>query len=162
MLDEERVENDPRQRARQRARPKRSPAIDVAVDELVDDRDRHRLVRGRLQEGQRIDEFVPAQREGEDERRDQPGDRQRQDDLDENLPARRAVDQCAFLELIGNGLEISHQEPGRERDQKGGIDEDKRQRRVEQAVGLDDGGQRNEQDRRRHQIGEEDQYADGL
>src|SRR5712671_7310227 len=52
VLDKERVKNDQRQRARQCACHQRSPAVDVAIDEFVDDGDRHRLVLGRLQEGQ--------------------------------------------------------------------------------------------------------------
>src|SRR6185436_4832781 len=71
MLHEEGVKDNQRQRARQRPRHQRAPAIDVAVHELVDDRDRHRLVGGRLQEGERVDELVPAQREAEDECRNQ-------------------------------------------------------------------------------------------
>src|SRR5712671_5452427 len=106
MLDEEGVKDDQRQRTRQRARHQRTPAIDVAVDELVDDGDRHRLVLGRLQEGQRINEFVPAQGEAENERRDQAGYGQRQHDLDQYLPAARPVDQRAFLQLERDGLDI--------------------------------------------------------
>ena len=162
MLDEERVEDDERQRADQGAGHQRAPFVDVAVDEFVDDRHRHGLVRRRLQEGQRVDEFVPAQREAEDEGRDQPRHRQRNDDLDQDLPARGAVDQRAFLELERDGLEIAHQQPGRERDQQRRIHQDQRQRRVEQAVGLDHRGERNEQDRRRHQIRQEDRAADGV
>src|SRR5258708_33325955 len=51
MLDKERIEDHQRQQPAQRPGLQRSPAIDVAVDELVDDRNRHRLVLGRLQEG---------------------------------------------------------------------------------------------------------------
>src|SRR6266404_3226455 len=162
MLYEERIENHQRQRARQRARHQRPPAIDVAIDELVDDRDRHRLVLGRLQEGQRVDELVPAQRKAEDEGRYQAGDRQRQHDLDQDLPTARAVDQRTFLQFERDGLEVAHQQPGRERDQDGRIGQDQRQRRVEQAVLEHDGGERNEQDRGRHQIGQEDQAADPM
>jgi hypothetical protein len=81
-----------------------------------------------LQEGQRVDEFVPAQREAEDEGRDQAGYRQRQHDLDQDLPAAGAVDQRAFLKLERDGLEVAHQQPGRERDQDGRIGQDQRQR----------------------------------
>ena len=160
VLDEERVEDHQRQRADQRAGHQRAPAVDVAVDELVDDRDRHRLVLRRGDEGERVDELVPAQREAEDEGRDQPRHRERQDDLGQDLPAAGAVDQRAFLELERDGLEVAHQQPGRERDQDGRIGQDQRERRVEQAVLEDDGRQRDEQDRRRHQIGEEDRGAD--
>src|SRR5215813_13953385 len=87
VLDEEGVEDDQRQRADQRPRHQRAPPVDVAVDELVDDRDRDRLVLGRGNEGERVDEFVPAQGEAEDEGRNQSRHRQRQDDLGEDLVA---------------------------------------------------------------------------
>src|SRR5215471_4620783 len=162
VLDEEGVEDDQRQRADQRPRHERAPPVDVAVDEFVDDRDRDRLVLGRGNEGERVDEFVPAQREAENEGRDQARHRQRQDDLGEDLVAAGAVDERAFLELEWNRLEIAHQQPGRERDQYGGIGEDQRERCVEQAVLEHDGRQRNEQDRRRNEVGEEDRAADPL
>src|SRR6516225_4433503 len=94
-------------------------------------------------EGERVDEFVPTQREAEDEGRDQSRHRQRQDDLGKDLVAAGAVDKRAFLELEGNRLEIAHQQPGRERDQDGGIGEDQRERRVEQPVLEHDGRERN-------------------
>ncbi len=82
--------------------------------------------------------------------------------LGQDLQARRAVDQRAFLQFVGDGLEVAHQQPRRERDEDGRIDQHQRHRRVEQAVGLDDGGERDEQDRRRHEVGQEDQAADEL
>ena len=85
MLDEEGVEDDQWQRADQRARHQRAPAIDIAVHEFVDDGDRHRLVGGRGNERQRVDELVPAQREAEDEGGDQSRQRQRQDDPGEGV-----------------------------------------------------------------------------
>ena len=91
-----------------------------------------------------------------------PGHRERQDDLGEYLPARRAVDQRAFLQLVGDGAEIAHQQPGAERDQEGRVGEDQRPARVEEAQLRHDGGERDEQDRRRHQVGEEDREADLL
>src|SRR3954462_68759 len=133
VLDEEGIEHHQRQRSDQRPGHQRAPAIDVAVNELVDDRDWHRLVLGRGDEGERVDELVPAQREAEDEGRDQSWYSQRQDDLGENLPAAGADDPRAPLELERDGLEIAHQETSRKRDQYGGIGEDQRERRVEQA-----------------------------
>ncbi len=85
MLDEEGVEDHQRQAADQRAGHQRAPAEDVAVDEVRDDRDGHGLVLVRRNEGQRVDELVPAQREGEDEGRDQPRHRQRQHDAGQDL-----------------------------------------------------------------------------
>src|SRR3546814_17351231 len=64
------------------------------------------------------------QGEGEDAGRDQAGHRQRQGDLPDDLNARRAVDQGAFLQLVGDRLEITHQQPGAERDQEGRVGED--------------------------------------
>src|SRR5689334_14441945 len=89
-------------------------------------RDRHGFVRRRLQEGERVDEFVPAKRERENERRDQTRYRKRHDDFRQYLPARGAVYQGAFLKLIGNGLEVPHQQPGREWDEQRRINQDQR------------------------------------
>src|SRR5215203_5513131 len=100
MLNEEGVENDERQRADQRPGHQRAPAVDVAVDERGDDRHRHGLVRRRRDEGERVDELVPAQGEREDGRRDHPRNGERNDDLGQDLPAARAIDQGAFLELV--------------------------------------------------------------
>ncbi len=162
VLDEEGVEHDQWQRSDQRACHQRSPTIDVAIDELVHDRDRNGLVLGRGDEGECVDELVPAQREAEDESRDQPGHCERQHDPGEDLPATRAVDQGAFLQLEGDGLEIAHQQPGRERDQDGGIGENERERCVEKPVLEDHGRERDEQDRGRHQVGEKYRAADPL
>ena len=134
--------------------------VDIALDELGDDTHRHRLhFRGR-HERQRVDELVPGQREREYARRDETGDRERQDDLDQDLQAGRAVDQRAFLELERDRLEIPHQEPRAERDQERRVREDQREARVEELQLVDDRGQRDEQDRRRDEIGEENAHAD--
>ena len=60
----------------------------------------------------------------------------------------------------GIDLEIAHEQPGRERDQDGRIGQDQGERAVEQAILEDDDRERDEQDRGRHQIGEEDHAAD--
>ena len=65
--------------------------------------------------------------------RDQAGHRERQRDPPQDLQPRRAVDQRAFLQLVGDRLEIADQQPGAERHQEGRIHQDQRQRRVEQA-----------------------------
>src|SRR3569833_2099850 len=85
MLHEEGVKDDERQRAGQGSRHQRTPAVDVTVHELVHDRDRHRLVAGRLQERQRVDELVPAQREADVVGRYQAGAGVRQHDHDQDL-----------------------------------------------------------------------------
>ena len=58
--------------------------------------------------------------------RDQARHRERQHDLGQDLPAAGAVDQRAFLELVRDGLEVAHQQPGRERDQDRRIGQDQR------------------------------------
>src|SRR5262249_31630719 len=79
-----------------------------------------------------------------------------------DLVAAGAVDQRAFFKLEWNRLEIAHQQPGRERDQYGGIGEDQRERRVEQPGLGNDGREGNEKDRRRNEGGEEERAADPL
>ena len=54
------------------------------------------------------------------------------------------------------GLEEPHQQPGAERDREGRIDQHQRPHRVLQAEFGDDPRQRQEQQRRRHQVGQED------
>src|ERR1035438_3365599 len=70
VFDEEGVDEGHWQRTEQGARHQRPPLVDVALNELGDDADRDRLdLRGR-NEGERIDELVPRQREREDAGRD--------------------------------------------------------------------------------------------
>ena len=89
-----------------------------------------------------------------------PGHRDREDDVDHRLPARRAVDPGAFLELLRDRLEVAHQQPGAERDQEGRVGEDQRPRRVAQVEVADDVGERDEEQRLRHQVGDEDAGAE--
>src|SRR5712692_9168765 len=69
MLDEKRVDERDRDRAQQCTRHQRPPEEDVAADQLGRHANRHRLLLRRGEEDERIDEFVPRQREGEDPRR---------------------------------------------------------------------------------------------
>src|SRR5207253_11510173 len=92
--------------------------------------------------------------------RDESRDSQRQDDLDQDLEPVRSVDERAFLELEGNGLEIAHQEPGGEWNQERRIGQDQREPRVEEIQLVDHGRQRDEQNRWRHQVGEKDAGAE--
>ena len=128
----------------------------IAVGKGRDDGDGNRLLRLGVDESERIDELIPAQRQAKDARRDQTGDGERQDDLDQDIPARGSVHQGAFLKLIGDGFEIAHQQPCGKRDQDGGIGQDQCKRRIKQTVLIDDGGQRDKQDGRRHQIRQKD------
>ena len=62
---------------------------------------------------------------------------------------------------LGDGLEVAHQEPRTERDEEGRIGEDERPRRVAELEGANDIRERDEEQRRRHQVGHEDARADG-
>src|SRR5580692_6626648 len=145
ILDEERVDHGHWYRAEQRARHQRPPKEHVTADQLRRDADRNGLLLRRGQEHQRVDELVPRQREGEDAGREDARYRDREDDVDHRLPARRAVDPRALLELLGDGLEVAHQQPGAERDQEGRIGQDQRPRRVAEMIVADDVGERDEQ-----------------
>src|SRR5947208_1286778 len=160
VLDEERIDDGDRNRADQRAGHERPPEEDVAADQLRDHAHRHRLLLGRGEEHQRVDELVPGQREGEDAGRQDAWQGDRQDDVQHRLPARGAVDARAFLQLLRDGLEVAHHQPGAERDEERGIGEDQRPGRVADAVVTDDVGERDEQQRLRHEIRHEDRGAE--
>src|ERR1700682_130344 len=107
ILDEERVDHGHRDRAEQRARHQRTPEEHVAADQLGGDADRNGLLLRRGQEHQRVDEFVPRQREGENTGGEDARHSDRENDIDHRLPTRRAVDPRALLELLGRGLEVA-------------------------------------------------------
>src|SRR5207245_3414762 len=69
-------------------------------------------------------------------------------------------DARTLLELLGNGLEVAHQEPGAEGDQEGRVGEDQCPRGVAELEVPDDVGERDEQERGRHEIGDEDRRAE--
>src|SRR5689334_13802575 len=98
MLDEEGVDERHRDRPQERPCHQRSPEEDVAADQLGSDAHRHGLLLGRGEEDQRVDELVPRQCEGEDPRGEDARNRDREDDVNHRLPARRAIDARAFLE----------------------------------------------------------------
>src|SRR5205085_8836223 len=118
VLDEEGVDDRHRDRAQERARHQRPPEEDVAADQLRGDADRHRLLVGRGQEDEGVDELVPAEREGDDAGAQDARHRHRYDDVDHRLPARRAVDAGALLEFLRDRFEVAHHQPGTERDQE--------------------------------------------
>src|SRR3989441_7984932 len=113
--------------------------------------DGHRLLPRRREEDERVDELVPRQREGEDPRREDAGHGDREDDPHHRAEARRAVDPRALLELLGDRLEIPHEEPRTERDQERRVRQNQRPRRVADLEGADDVRERDEEERRRYQ-----------
>src|SRR5258708_20950112 len=119
MFDKEGVDDRHRDRAQQRTGHQRPPEEDVAADQLRRDAYRHRLLVGRREEHQGVDEFVPRQGESDDARRQDARHRDRNDDVEHRLPARGAVDARALLQLLGDGLEVAHHQPGTEGNEEG-------------------------------------------
>src|SRR5437762_346524 len=160
VLDEERIDDRDGDRAEQRPRHELAPEVDVATDELGDHADGNRFLLRRGEEDQRVDELVPRQREGEDPRREDAGHRDREDDPHHGAEARGPVDPPALLQLLRDRLEVAHEEPRAERDQERRVGEDQRPRRVAELEVADDVGERDEEQRRRHEICHEDRGAE--
>src|SRR5688500_5823018 len=156
------VEECERDGRNQRRRHQRLPEEDVSPDQVVRDARGHRSLLGARDERERVDEFVHAQREGEDDRRQDPRERDRKDDQEERLQARRSVDQRRVLELLRDGLEEAHQEPRREGHREGRVDEDQRPERVLEVELRDQPRKREEEQCRRDQVDEEDGDACAL
>src|SRR6185295_12170159 len=159
VLDEERIDDRDRDGAEQRPRHELAPEVDVAADQLRDDAHRDRLLLRRGEEHERVDELVPGQGEREDARGQDSGHRDREDDAHHGPEAGGPVDPRALLELLGNGLEVAHEEPGTERNQERGVGEDQGPRGIAELEGADDVGEGNEEQGRRHQVGDEDAGA---
>src|SRR5262249_49400555 len=92
--------------------------------------------------------------------REDSWNRDRDNDVQHRLPARGAIDASALFKLPRNGLEVTHEQPRTERYEKGRIGENQRPRRVAQLKVTDDVSQRNEQERWRHEIGDENTGAE--
>ena len=139
-----------------------APVEDVTADEIGRHAKRDRLLIGRGYESQRVDELLQGQREGEDHHRQDPRQRQRDRHLDEGAEQAAAVDDRCLFDLDRQRLEESHQQPGAERDGEGRINDDQRPHRVLQARARDHPRQWQEQERRRHEVGEKDADPQGL
>src|SRR5271169_3832742 len=159
VLDEEGIDERHWDRAEERAGHQLSPIKYVAAYELRRDADGYRLLLGRGKKNERVNKFVPGQGKGENAGREDSRHCDRDDDVEHRSPTRRAVDACALFELARNRLEISHQQPGTEWNEERRIGQDQRPRRVAELEIADDGGERNEQKRLRHQISDEDAGA---
>ena len=88
-----------------------------------------------------------------------PGRGDREDDLDHGPDAAGAVDAGALLQLLRDRLEVAHHEPGAERDQERRVGQDQGPGRVPEPEVPDDVRQRDEQERRRHEVRHEDPGA---
>ena len=103
-----------------------------------------------------------TEREGENDDGQDACERNRHHHLDERAEPRQAVDHGGVLEVARNRLVEAHQEPGAERHREARIDEHERPESVLQAERGDDARERDEQDRRRHKIGEKDRDPERL
>src|SRR5262249_49756907 len=160
VLDEERIDDRDWDRAEQGAGHQLTPEIDVAADQLGDHPDRNGLLLGRREEDQGVDELVPGQGEREDPGRQDAGNGDREDDPYHRPEPGGPVDAGALLQLLGDRLEIAHQQPRGERDQERRIREDQRPRRVAELEVANNIGQWDEQQRRRNEIRDENRSSE--
>ena len=88
-----------------------------------------------------------------------PGSEIGKDDQEERLQPGRTVHQRRLLELLRDRLEEAHQEPRRERDREGRVDDDQRPERVLEVELGDEPRQRKEEQRGRNEVHEKDRHA---
>ena len=96
-----------------------------SLEELVDGAGDGPEARG-LREDQRVADLKHGEGKSEKTTGNEVGSDERQCDPPQNLQAGRAIDQRAFLQLIGDRLEIADQEPSAERHQERRIHQDQR------------------------------------
>ena len=108
------------------------PVLHVGGD-VGGDADGQRLP-GRVgHEGERHDVLVPRRDEGEDHRGHDAGQRERQHDPQQRPQPPAAVDRRGLLDLAGDRGEEGAQDPDGERQVEGGVGQDERRVRVDQA-----------------------------
>jgi hypothetical protein len=133
-----------------------APVEDVAVDEEIEPH-RHRDGRLVLDEDERVEELVPGEREGEDRRGHQARGGQRQQHAQERGDAAGAVDQGRLLQLLGQRLEEADEQPGAERHREGRVREEQRGEVVGGAQLGQHPVERDEEQRGRDQVEDQDQ-----
>src|SRR5678816_4093839 len=110
------VDDRHRNADQQRAGHQRAPEIDVAPDQLGSHAQRHRLLVGDGDEGQRIEKVLHRQRERKDHGGDDPWPADRQHHPQQRTELAAAVHHRGFLDLEGHRLEEPHQQPRTEWD----------------------------------------------
>src|SRR6266536_719664 len=136
-----------------------------STGEALDEPVQERVVEQRERDAgnqRRRHQRLPVEDVADDQIGRDPGQRDREDDLAQRAQPGAAVDERGVLELLRDRLEEPHQQPGRERDRERGIDQDQRPERVLEAQLRNEAGQRQEEQRRRHEVREEDADANAL
>jgi len=149
------VDDQRRRRGNERARHQHAPLVHVGLDQAGHGADGEHLLVGAEQKRDRIDERGPGDGEREDRRRDDAGQRHRDEYFREDLHVAGAVDQRRFVELLRDRLEIADHDPGAERHGERRIDQDHAPIRVQQAEPAHDLEQRDEQQGVGNEVGEE-------
>src|SRR5258708_7467000 len=102
----------------------RSPVVDIPANQKDGDARPDHLIRFGREEGQGIDKFLSDEGEGEDDDGEDPGDGDGNDQLDESAEAGEAVHHSGVFQLLGNGLEETHEKPDGKGNREGGVDKD--------------------------------------
>src|SRR2546422_10401310 len=110
LVEEEVVDDRDRYPDEQRARHERAPEVHVASDQLRRHAERHGLLLGDGDEGERVEEVLHGQREREDHRRDHPRPAHRQHHAQERAELAAPVDHRRLLDLERHRLEEPHEE----------------------------------------------------
>src|SRR5207244_11282929 len=134
--------------------------VDVTVDEEGGHAHAHGERRGGRDEGERIDELLHHQREGEDDHREDPRYRNGDDDLHEGPEPAMAVDHRGLFQVAWDGLEEAHEQPRAEGDREGRVDDYQRPEAVLEPEVADHPRHGDEQERRRDEAGAEDPEAE--
>src|SRR4029077_7543400 len=113
-------------------------------------------------EGEGVDEFLGDQGDGKDDDGENAGGVDGNQELQKGAEASEAVHHGGVLEFPGNGLEEAHEQPDGKRNGEGGVNENQAPERILQAEKSDDPGKRDEEQRGRNEIGEEDGDAEAL
>src|SRR6266850_6703313 len=126
LVEEQVVDDGHRHADQQRAGHQRAPEIDVTADQLGGHAERDGLLVGDRHEGQRVEEVLHRQREGEDDGGDDAGPAHRQHHAQQRAELAAAVHHGRLLDLERHRLEEAHQQPRAERDREGRVDDHQR------------------------------------
>ncbi len=155
-------DHDQRQAHHHRRRHQQGPFDVEGGDEHVHDAGRERPRAVRVDQDQRVEILVPADDEGEYGRRDDAWQNLRQHDVEERAEPAGAVDERRPLEILGRAGHERAQEPERIGQGKRRIGDHQAEKRVRDADLHHQEIERQHEDDRRQQIGEQHQQRQPL